>query len=411
LKKRLNTTVIVTPFPALSETFILNRITGLIDRGHKVDIYASHARESDDFIHEKVRKYKLIQKTNYENQSGQSFVSNNLWKVNSLFSLIQKTGIRRFLKYYPDKKTVRQLTRFNKPQKYDVIHAFFGVNGILAMHARNLGILDGPLAVSFHGMDLSQTIKDNPSIYNQLFQKADLFLPVCEYYKKRLIKLGCPEEKIKVHPSAIDVDQFVPLEKNNSTSKVKMISIGRLIEKKGFKYSIRAVAEYMKENPSKEITYRIIGGGPLHEELQSLIGKLNLSHCITIWDFVNQSKIVSEVQNSDILICPSVVAENGDEDTVPNVLKEAMACELPVIATWHGGIPELVQHEKNGFLVQERDVIAIKEKIDQLVNSPSLRNKMGKRGREYVQKNYEIESQNDIILSEYITLANNYPNR
>lgn len=409
--ERLNIAVIVSEFPALSETFILNRITGLIDRGHHVDIYASRERDYDDSIHQTVKNYELQQITSYERNTATSFLGDIRRKVESLFFLIKKSGIKNFLIHLPSQKEIRYLTRFHQKRRYDVIHAFFGLNGKIAVQARNLGILKGPIAVSFHGFDLSSIIKGNPNIYNRLFRDAELFLPVCEYYKERLIDLGCPEENTKVHPSAIDVEQFIPAEKNNSASKVKIISIGRLVEKKGFKYSIEALAEYIKENPSKEITYRIIGAGPLHDELHSLIDQLQISKYVDIWDSVDQAKIVTEIQGSDILICPSVVAENGDEDTVPNVLKEAMACRLPVIATWHGGIPELVQHEENGFLVEEKDVQALKEKIDVLANSPELRDKLGKNGREYVKNNYEIESWNDIISEEYIKLAHNYSER
>lgn len=411
MSKKLNIAVIVSEFPALSETFILNRITGLLDRGHSVDIYASRERDFDDSIHQTVKDYQLQSKTSYERNTGLTFFNDIRRKVESLFFLIKKSGLKRFLFNLPSQKEIRYLTRFRKKKRYDVIHAFFGMNGNIALQARYFGILEGPIAISFHGFDLSSIIKENPNIYHRLFREADLFLPVCEYYKKRLIDMGCPDQKIKVHPSAIDVEQFTPAENNDSVSKVKIISIGRLVEKKGFKYSIQAVAEYIKENPAKEIMYRIIGAGPLQDKLQTLIDELQMSKYIDIWGSVNQAKIVSEIQSSDILICPSVVAENGDEDTVPNVLKEAMACRLPVIATWHGGIPELVQHKENGFLVEEKDVQALKEKIDELVNSPELRNRLGKNGREYVKNNYEIESWNDIISEEYIKLAQNYSER
>lgn len=411
MKNQLKIAAIVTPFPALSETFILNRITGLIDRGHSVDIYASQPRETDEYVHQTVLDYNLNDKTSYETKPASTPLLEIYRRLQAPLSIIKYSGVFRFLKNYPGKKQIRNLTRFKEGKKYDLIHAFFGMNGNLAVQARKLGILDGPIAVSFHGIDLSSEIKENTSIYDKLFQKGDLFLPVCEYYKKRLIRLGCPAEKIFVHPSAIDVNQFGPTDKNRSSTKVSIISIGRLVEKKGFIYSIEAVAQYMNENPDKEITYTIIGEGRLKNELLSKVRAYNLTSKIKIKASVNQEKIVSEVQASDILICPSVVAENGDEDTVPNVLKEAMACELPVIASRHGGIPELVQHKENGLLIPEKNIEAMKEALNQLVNSPLQRAEMGEKGRKFVENNYEIESRNDIISREYIKLAQKYSER
>lgn len=406
--ERLKTAVIVKSFPALSETFILNRITGLINRGHDVDIYAKKPRISDKHVQKAVSDYDLVQKTHYEIPPANSFISEEIREIKALISMLRKSNVLNLLKNFPTRKVIRQQSRFDSRKKYDIIHAFFGINGLIAMHARRLGILDGPIAVSFHGFDLSKVILNDATIYNELFQEADLFLPVCEFYKQRLIDLNCPVEKIKVHPSAIDVGKFVSAEKNNSLSEVKIISIGRLVEKKGFKYSIKAVAEYIKENPSKEITYKIIGSGHLKNELVRKIKSLKLSQKIQICDSVNQEKIVEELQNSDIFICPCVVADNGVGDTLPNVIKEAMACELPVIASRHGGIPELVIHQENGFLTPEKDIQKMKEAIERLVNSPKLRVNMGKNGRKFVEKNYEIESQNDIILEEYKKLVKDY---
>lgn len=408
LKNRLRIAVVVSAFPALSETFILNRITGLIERGHSVEIFASSSRDRDTAIHSDVLRYNLLDHTHYESEIESSLLKEIVRKIDAVYFLLRKANISSIFRCRPGKVQIRQLTRFKKAGRFDVIQAFFGTNGNLAVLARDLKIIDGPVAVSFHGFDLSQKIKEDPKIYQSLFEKADLFLPVCEYYKKRLIRLGCPTPKIKVHPSAIDIKQFRPASKKRSVSRLNIISIGRLVEKKGFKYGIEAVANFIRENPGQQIKYAIIGDGPLRGKLQNLIRNLDMANQIKIYGSHNQNKILPEIQKSDILICPSVISTDGDEDTVPNVLKEAMACELPVIASRHGGIPELVQDQVNGFLIEEKDVTALKNKIEVLADSAELRKKLGEEGRRYVKKNYDIDFHNDIISSKYINLASNY---
>jgi colanic acid/amylovoran biosynthesis glycosyltransferase len=405
---RLKIAVIVKSFPALTETFILNRITGLIKRGHVVDIYAKKKRDSDKDTHQAIKDYNILERTHYEVNFSKSRSNERYLKLKVLLSMLKKSKGLRGAKYWTDKKFIVQQSRFKRRKEYDLIHAFYGINGLMAMHARTVGILEGPISVSFHGFDLSRVVKKNPIAYNQLFQKGDLFLPVCNYYKDKLIKLGCPIEKIKVHPSSIDINKFLPDPSKRSSKKVKILSIGRLIELKGFRYSIQAVGEFIQENPTIEITYRIIGSGLLKDDLLEEIDSLQLSDKIDIREAVNHKKLVAEIQSSDILICPSIVADDGIGDTLPNVLKEAMACELAVIASDHAGIPELVKHRENGFLVPEKDINQIKKAIEVLVNSPELREELGKQGRRYVQKYYEIESKNDIISDIYKELANSY---
>lgn len=408
MDNQLRIAVIVSEFPALSETFILNRITGLIDRGHSVEIFAINSRDKDSAIHQDVIAYDLLSKTYYESELKETLWGEFKRRMSAMVFLFRNAKKMSILKQRPNRVQIRHLTRFKRTGSFDVIHAFFGTNGNIAVLARDLGIIDGPIAVSFHGFDLSQKIKENPNIYNTLFEKAELFLPVCEYYENRLIALGCPPERIKVHPSAIDVKQFAPDINHKEAGKLNIISIGRLVEKKGFRYSIEAVARYIYDNPKRSVKYDIIGDGPLHDKLNRLIMSLEMQDHIKIHGSKDQKQILSEIQKSDLLICPSVVSTDGDEDTVPNVMKEAMACKVPVIASWHGGIPELVKDEQNGFLVKEKDIKAIKDKISQLADLPELRKKMGEKGRQFVKKNYDIEFHNDNISLDYIKLAKSF---
>lgn len=174
---------------------------------------------------------------------------------------------------------------------------------------------------------------------------------------------------------------------------------GRLVEKKGIEYSIRAVASLAKDYPNLE--YNIIGDGDLREYFQQLIQELNIGHIVKLLGWRQQQQIIEILDNSQIFIAPSVTAKDGNQDAPVNTLKEAMAMGLPVIATDHGGIPELVEDGFSGFLVPERDAAAIAEKLSYLIEHPENWVAMGKAGREYVEKHYDMEKLNAKLIEIY----------
>jgi colanic acid/amylovoran biosynthesis glycosyltransferase len=101
------------------------------------------------------------------------------------------------------------------------------------------------------------------------------------------------------------------------------------------------------------------------------------------------------------MVAPSITAENGDQEGIPNVLKEAMALGLPVISTLHGGIPELVEDGVSGFLVKERDVDSLAERLAYLVDHPETWSKMGSEGRACIEKDYDMNKLNDHLVDLY----------
>ena len=399
--------MVLAYFPALSETFILNRITGLIKRGHEVDIYAGAARDSDPDVHRDVVEYGLTENTFYES-AGVQPLERLIRMLTVPVKFLMRARTKAVIGMMPDKKTVRRLSRFKKRIEYDVIHAFFGTNGNLALKARKLNLISGPITVSFHGFDLGRELKKDPNIYRNLFAEAELMMPVCRYYKDRLVEAGCPADKIRVHPSAIDADYFTPSNLAYDPEGFRILSIGRLVEKKGFEYGIKAVIRLISKYPDRKIEYRIIGEGPLKSKFQELIQETGAHENIRILSLRTQDDIRREIRKSQLLICPSVLSSDGDVDTVPNVLKEAMACGLPVIASDISGIPELVVDGQNGFLTPPNNEEAIAGKMEILLKSKEMRKKMGKDGRDTVINHYNINSWNDTASMIYTNIAKKY---
>ncbi len=403
---------LVEKFPALTETFILNQAVGLIERGYQVDIYARQTNDTYK-MHPDVEKYDLLQHTYY----APSVPDNYIFRVFKAFFLLiinlRKAPLvmvrsLNFSKYKKRALSLR-LFYFTIPflnlQKYDIIHCQFGMYGIEGMILREIGAIQGKLITSFRGYDISWYVKEyGDNVYQQLFADGDFFLTNCNYFRNRAIKLGCNPDKITVHGSGIDCDRFAFQPRNlEPNQKVKIATTGRLIEKKGIEYGIRAVAQVAATYPN--IEYNIIGAGDLQSHLQKIIFELNMTDKIHLLGWKNQQEIIQIINESHIFIAPSVTARDGNQDAPVNTLKEAMAMGLPVIATQHGGIPELVQDSISGFLIPERDSNAIANKLTHLIDHPNTWEKIGKAGSTYVQKNYNTKTLNDELIKIYQTIS------
>ena len=398
---------IVSHFPLISETFILNQITGLINRGHTVDIYTSH--RGDTFkVHPDVENYHLLDHTYYLPQMPKNTFWRTLKGISLLLINFAKDPIRllqalNVFKYgrqaaslwllYAAIPSLRQ-------EPYDIVHCQFGTLSFWGMAFRNINAPRARLIATFRGHDISTYVQQQGDhIYDQMFATGDFFLTNCDFFKRRLLQLGCDEKKVAVHYSGIDCSRFFFTPRHpQPDGQVRIALTGRLVEKKGIEYSIRAIAKLAKVYP---IEYNIIGEGPLKENLQQLIHSLDVGEIVKLLGQKHQQEVIEILNKSLIFIAPSVTAQDGNQDAPVNVLKEAMAMGMPVVSTYHGGIPELVEDGISGFLVPERDVDALAEKLSYLIEHPESWPQMGEAGRAYVEKHFDTHKLNDDLVKIY----------
>ena len=415
---------LVGKFPSLSQTFILNQVTGLIDRGHEVDIYALNGPMLDSSErHPAVEQYHLLNRTYSSPGLPYSLLRQVIKGLVLLLANIHRGSLSclplLFTEYRRQSYSLKLFYKVmpllgNGP--YDIIHCQFGPFGEIGLIFRNLGLLQGKLITTFRGIDISQDIqKYGEHLYEQLFVEGDFFLTNCEYFRHRAIKLGCDQDKILVHGSGIDCRKFTFTPRSfPSDGQVRIVTTGRLIEKKGIEYSIRAIAKLVHgDHPYKDssehrytLEYNIIGDGALKQCLLNLIEELNVDHIIRLLGWKQQQELITILNGSHIFIAPSITAANGNQDAPVNTLKEAMAMGLPVISTYHGGIPELVEDGISGLLVPERDADAIAEKLSYLIEHPEIWSKMSQAGRTRVEEKYDMEKLNDELVEIYQKLLN-----
>jgi len=402
---------LVGVFPDLTKTFILNQITGLLDRGHQVDIYATkkgHFKKT----HPEIKDYKLLKRTYYLGAS--KIPRNKFIRILKAILLILKNfrtkplvilNALNFFKYGKKALSLELLyiiLPFIGKTPYDIIHCHFGNIGKLGFLFKEIGAIEGRIVISFYGFDVSSYAKNNKKTYKQLLDKRILFIALSKYMKKQLINLGFDNKSIVIHPLGIYPEEFVFKERQFPTKRpLRILTVARFTEKKGLEYSIRAFAKVAK---IYNIKYIIVGNGSLRSEIEKLITDLKMTDKIEITGWEKRTEVKKTFDKSDIFVLTSVTATNGDQEGTPTVLLEAMSSGLPIISTYHAGIPELVQDGKSGFLVPERDVELLAKRMKYLIEHPEIWEKMGRAGRKYVEENYDIDKLNDRLEKIYIRL-------
>ena len=408
--RRLKIAMFLDAFPVLSETFIINQITGLIDRGHVVRIFSLEQRKLEQ-LHAVIEEYNLLEQVIYCNRAPSSkfaalsecistLVSHPRWLgfkgLSSLTRIaLAKTGMWGRLAQFRIATAQMQLGEF------DIVHCQYGGLGQRVLPLVRSHVINGTLLTSFRGHDLTQRGRYTPEFYAELFEYGTCFMPVSNNLKERLIELGCAEDKISVVRSGINCANFSPQSRHLAPSQtVKLVTVARFVEMKGLAYSIAAVAKLLQQGIP--VDYQIIGYGPLQAELETLISKLGATDHIHLRAGMAHELLIKELSDSHIFIAPSVTAENGETEGIPNTVKEAMAQAMPVLATHHSGLPELVSDGQSGYLVPERDVDALYEKLLYLVEHSEEWPELGRVGRRIVTQQYDTDVVGEALVSCYL---------
>ena len=268
----------------------------------------------------------------------------------------------------------------------DHIHAHFvWVNGIAACIASDLT----DIAFSLHPHAFGLFTRDRVDICRQL-ERASKIITISEHHRAYIAE-KCPSLEpgdIEIVHLGLETERFQPIDKPMDNEIPCILSIGSLIEKKGHEYLIDACA--LLAQKGYQFQCSIVGTGPLLESLQARVNHYKLQCQVTLLGAKKQAQVLELYRRSDIFALACVVAKNGDRDGMPYVLIEAMAMQLPVVATPVTGIPELVRDGENGLLVPERDVAALAQALERLIQDEPLRRELGRRGRETVINDFDI---------------------
>ncbi len=394
-------------FPRLNQPYILSQLDGLLARGHEIVIHAPRADESVlDAVTLKLHGERWREQPRVpadrgrRTRSGLTLVAKHLprhpWTVAGTLNPA------RLGRYALSFAALHAATTFLERPAYDVAHCHFGPSGVFGAMMQELGLLRCPLLVTFYGHDVTRyPLERGAGVYDRLFRRASRVLALDPLMKKRLEGLGAPPDRVVVHPLGVDARRFRPAVGGRHSGPLRLLSVGRLVEKKGFADGIRAVAHLRASGV--DLRYRIAGDGPLGPELRELAAALGVADRVEFLGQVAHAAMPDLLAEANMVIVPSVRAADGDEEGTPTVIIEAMACGVPVVATRHAGVPFLVEDGVTGWLVDEHDPVALAERVRDL-SDPARAATFGAAGLRSFHARFDGNMLSERLESHYGTL-------
>lgn len=390
--------VVVNSFPAVSETFIANKVTGLARAGLDVTVFASRRAASAP-------------------PAGVALVAPPRGGRAMAFAIpLARAGLRRPTAVVDAFAAARAggdraVTRATRTlpflaHRLDVLH--FEFSGLAVAHLPVLSLLgDMKLVVSCRGAaEQIHPLLDpgRGAALRTVFSRVDLIHCVSDDMRRTVEGFGATPEKILVNRPAVDAAAFqrtTPYGKGDRSGSVRLLSVGRLHWKKGLEEGVLAVHRLVEQG--LDVRYRIVGEGFERERLTFLIHELGLASRVELLGSQPAPEVRRHLEEADILLLPS------SSEGLSNAVLEAMAMELPVVTTTAGGMTEAIDDGVEGYVVAPHNVGAMADRVGALAGNPALRLAMGQRGRARVLRDFTLERQVSRFVAAYEALLGDGP--
>ena len=297
-----------------------------------------------------------------------------------------------------------------RDEQFDLVHIFFSLpTGAMLPF---LGLSDTPVIVSLRGSDVPGYDPHQKNVERAhrallpltrwIWGRATRVVAVCESLGRLALRTD-PDLRYSVIPNGVDLTRFRPSTRGRSRreGKVRCLAVARLVERKGVGDLIQAIASLERGRVELEI----LGTGPDERKLKDLAFRLGVSREVIFGGSVSRSEIAGRYRDADIFtLAPR-------EEAFGNVFAEAMASGLPIVGSTVGGIPELIEHGKNGYLVPPREPRALAAAIRLFADNPDLRTTIGRRNREHAEANLSWARMTTRYLSTYNGVLRRAPAR
>lgn len=341
---------------ARTETFVHNQLTAL--RRHRPVVLAHHRRpESDVPLGDGATAAQLLPRP--------------LAALDALTYRVARV---------PLPQAATALARYALEQDVRLLHFHFLTDArfLLALQRRT-GL---PSIVSGYGYDVSSFPRAARGLglryLRPIFDSMDLFLAMSEDMRRDLVAIGCPEHKVRVHYHGSDTRRFRwPQRRYAHSGPLNVLHCGRLHEVKGQHLLLEAL-RLLEGRGNREFRVTFVGDGPLRPRLEAMVRAYGWGPRVTFAGHVTygEDALVEHFRQADVFAHPSITL-GGRKEGIPGTIVEAMACGLPVVATRHAGIPAVIESERDGLLVAERDVAALADALERLLTDAGLRRDLG----------------------------------
>lgn len=345
-------------------------------KGHEIHVLAPFTGGQTDYVLEgvHVERFHYFYPRRFEKLSGRAGMIDNVKE-----GFLVKIQVLTFL-FFNVFYSLRKL------RKMDVIHVQWPIpNGLGALFLKKIyGI---PYINTIHGEEVHLSKR-----YHMLFalrwlvNNSSKTITNSTATRKFCLEAGLDGEKIEVIPFGVNTDFFRPLDVYKDENIFQILSVGYLIERKGFEYLIRAMPNVLAEHENARL--KIVGSGPLESKLKSLIYELDLGDQVEIIKNVSDEKLLMMYNSADLFVLPSIVDSQGNTEGLGVVLLEAMACGVPVIGSDVGGIPDIIYEGVTGLLIPEKDVFKLFKVIINMIESDDLRKEIGINGNLMVKEKF-----------------------
>lgn len=394
---KLKIGVFVWSFPTTSETFIVNQICDLLDRGHQVIIFAFRKGDGK-VLHKRIIEYDLLSKCFFLEEISTSRIlryydfSKFILKYHHFLDFGKMLEIFNFRKYGKKALNLRNFLKYKwilAHGDFDIFHVHFGPNALYVTTMKEFGFYTKTkLIVTFHGYDLAPAeMEKNRHKYRSLFKSVDS-ITVNTPYLYTLLRL-VTEKNAEVLPVGLNISSFQKIENEGErTNKFNILFVGRLIKLKGVLLAVE-IAKKLIQMGKKDIFLTIIGEGKLKDALLQKIKSLKLESHVILKGALPQEEVIREMGIADVFLLPGIYDSNGRAESQGLVVQEAQAMELPVVVSDVGGMKYGLKDGETGFVVEAKNIEAFAEKIQILMDDSELRIRMGRKGREFVSKKYD----------------------
>lgn len=368
--------------------FVHRLMREICRQGHEVHVLAPFSGDRTDYILDgvNVKKFNYFYPKRFQRLCGRSGMIDNIKE--GIFVKIQ------FLSFIIS----NVINSSRKLRDMDVIHVQWPIpNGLGALIVKYLhGI---PYINTIYGEEIYLSKRYHTMfIIKLLVRNASKSIMISSGTLKASLKEGLRKEKFEIIPFGVDTEFFRPIKVEKNSKIFKILSIGYLIERKGFEYLVKAIKEVL--NSHNEVKLIIVGSGPLENQIKKLICELKLEGNIQILKNISDKELLEIYNSSDLFILPSIIDFQGNTEGLGVVLLEAMACKLPVIGSDIGGIPDIIHDNLTGRLVQQKDILGLSKTIIDLIENENLRKSMALNGYEMVKGHFSWEQ----IAKDYIEI-------
>jgi len=337
---------------------------------------------SETFI--QAHKNKLSGNVFYFYGKGLGIALEGVGKLATSFRLNQLKFKRKLLgkpfSYISDRLILDALKKYN----IDVILVEYGTRAYALKRVLKSAQL--PVVVHFHGYDASVTeVVENSNNYKEVFQIATHIIAVSKKMEQMLLDLGCPKDKLvyNVYGPQVEFESVRP-----TFSKKQFIGIGRFTDKKAPYYTIMAFHKVVLRHPDAKLL--LAGEGILMDVCINLVKYFKLENNVLFLGVISPDVYRTLLSESLGFVQHSIRSKRGDMEGTPLAVLEASVAGLPVISTFHAGIPDVIVHGKTGLLCEEHDVDMMAKHMLQLLDMPECAKEMGAYGKARILEHFSL---------------------